>query len=119
MHCAAGCPPGRRETAAWCVASSCSPSSRDAERAADRAVEMDQRRLVAAVDHLFGGAGFETDLHALAQREVLLHHRADGDAAVLLPVGVGLVGVVRPVDRHLDVAAAGIVTVGKGAPDLD
>src|SRR5258708_3591207 len=56
---------------------------RHAERVADRPVEMDQRRLVAAVDHLFGAARFETDLHALTQREVLLHPRADRDLAVV------------------------------------
>src|SRR4051812_25022490 len=61
---------------------------RGAQGGADRAVEMNQRRFVAAVDHLFGDARFEADLHALAQREILLHHRADGDIAVLLPIGI-------------------------------
>src|SRR5713226_2074904 len=92
---------------------------RNAERVADRRMKMDQRRLVAAVDHLFGAARFEADLHALAQREVLLHHGADGDVAVLLPIGVRPVAVGGLVDRHLDIAAAGVVAAGEGAPDLD
>src|SRR4029450_559754 len=93
-------------------------SGGDAECAANGRMEVDQRRLVAAVDHLFRGARFEADLHALAQREILVHHRADGDVAVLLPVGVGLVAVLGLVDRHLDVAAARIVAGGGGAARL-
>ena len=52
-------------------------SSRHTQRTSDRAVEVDQRRLVAAVDHLLGGTRFEADLHALAEREIFLKKQLD------------------------------------------